>query len=144
MARNMADKVQFELVSPERLLASDEVDMIVLPGEEGEFGVLPLHAPVLSLLRPGVIATYQGSRVEKRIFVAGGFAEVNERGCIVLAETAEPLEELDRGQAEQMLRDARDDLADTREPSEPERQRLERAIRVAEARVEAVQGSPGA
>lgn len=134
----MADKVHFELVSPERLLASGEVDMVVLPGEEGEFGVLPLHAPLLSLLRPGVITTYEGERPVERIFVGGGFAEVNAKGCIVLAESAEPVAELDRAEVEQRLRDARDDLADTASPSEAERERLERAIQIAEARVEAV------
>jgi len=134
----MADKVHFELVSPERLLASGDVDMVVLPGEEGEFGVLPLHAPLLSLLRPGVITTYEGERPLERIFVAGGFAEVSAKGCIVLAESAEPVAELDRAQAEQLLRDAREDLSDTASPSEAERERLERAIHVAEARVEAV------
>ena len=133
----MAEKVQFDLVSPERLLASEEVDMVVLPGEEGDFGVLAEHAPVLSLLRPGLITTYAGDRPDKRIFVAGGFAEVNQSGCTVLAEAAEPIEEIDRGRAERMLQDARDDLSDTKSPSEPERERLERAVKVAEARVEA-------
>jgi F-type H+-transporting ATPase subunit epsilon len=129
-------KVQFELVSPERVLASEPVDMVVLPGEEGDFGVLALHAPFLSLLRPGLITTYQGDRAAKRIFVAGGFAEVNPTGCIVLAESAEPLDEITRARAERMLKDARDDLADTKEASDQERHRLELAIRVAEARLE--------
>ena len=83
----MADsKVEFELVSPERLLASIDADMVVVPGADGDFGVLPNHAPLMSLLRPGVIAVYQGDRVDQRLFVTGGFAEVNERGCTVLAE----------------------------------------------------------
>jgi F-type H+-transporting ATPase subunit epsilon len=133
----MPDKIQFDLVSPERLLASEEVDMVVLPGEEGDFGVLAEHAPVLSLLRPGVITTYAGDRPDKRIFVAGGFAEVNQSGCTVLAEAAEALEEIDRARAERMLQDARDDLSDTKSPSEQELERLERAVKVAEARLEA-------
>ena len=91
----MADsKVAFELVAPERLLASIDCDMVVIPGADGDFGVLPQHAPLMSLLRPGVIAIYQGDRVEERVFVAGGFAEVNEKGCTVLAERAEPLDEI--------------------------------------------------
>lgn len=133
----MPDQVRFELVSPERVLASEDVDMVVLPGEEGDFGVLAQHAPVLSLLRPGVIATYQGDRPQRRIFVAGGFAEVNERGCIVLAEQAEPVEEINRGAAEQAVRDAEEDLADAKSPTEHDRERLERAVAVARARVEA-------
>ena len=74
----MASKVAFELVAPERLLASIEADMVVIPGAEGDFGVLPDHAPLMSLLRPGVIAVYQGDRVDRRLFVDGGFAEVND------------------------------------------------------------------
>jgi F-type H+-transporting ATPase subunit epsilon len=135
----MADKVAFELVAPERLLASVECDMVVVPGEEGDFGVLPNHAPVLSLLRPGVISVYQGDRVEQRVFVAGGFAEVNERGCTVLAEAAEPLSELDAASAQQRLRDAEEDLAATRDAAEHERERLERAVAVARARAEAAE-----
>lgn len=136
------DKVTLELVSPERVLASEEVDMVTLPGEEGEFGVLPLHSPLVALLAPGLITTYEGNTVKKRIFVAGGFAEVNEKGCIVLAEAAEPLEDIDRAEAERMLADARDDLADTKDPGEAERKRLEMAVRVAEARVEMLSNAP--
>jgi F-type H+-transporting ATPase subunit epsilon len=135
----MADKVAFELVAPERLLASVDCDMVVVPGEEGDFGVLPGHAPLLSLLRPGVITVYQGDRVEQRVFVAGGFAEVNERGCTVLAEAAEPLEELEPGKVQQRLRDAEEDLATARDASEHERQRLERDVVTARVRLEAVE-----
>jgi F-type H+-transporting ATPase subunit epsilon len=135
----MADKVAFELVAPERLLASVACDMVVVPGEAGDFGVLPNHAPVLSLLRPGVISVYQGDRVEQRVFVAGGFAEVNERGCTVLAEAAEPLSELDAVSAQQRLRDAEEDLGAARDAAEHERERLERAVAVARARVEAAE-----
>jgi F-type H+-transporting ATPase subunit epsilon len=135
-----ADKVTFELAAPERLLASIEADMVVIPGVEGDFGVLPAHAPLMSVLRPGVIAIYQGDRIERRIFVAGGFAEVNERGCIVLAENAQPLEDLSLERARQDLRDAEEDLSDARDgKSEPERERLERAVEVARARVEALE-----
>lgn len=131
------DTLRFELVAPERLLASDEVDMVVLPGAEGDFGVLAQHAPFLSLLRPGVIGIYSGDRLDRRIFVAGGFAEVNGHGCTVLAEGAEPAEELDASRARELLKNAEEDLADAKEPAEAERERLERAILVAQARVEA-------
>ena len=133
-----AGKVSFELVAPERILAREAVDMVVIPGAEGDFGVLPEHAPFLSLLRPGVIATYEGDRVTGRIFVAGGFAEVNPAGCIVLAEAAEPVGEINAGAAQQALKDAQDDLADAKDPSEALRARLERAIAVAEARLAAL------
>lgn len=134
----MAETLTFELVDPERVLASEAVEMVVLPGVEGDFGVLPDHAPLVSLLRPGVIAVYEGTKVTRRIFVAGGFAEVNEQGCVVLAEGAQMVEELDRAAVEQALKDAEEDLADAKEPSEDERARLEHAVAVARARLEAV------
>lgn len=132
----MADKLAFELVAPERLLASIEADMVVIPGADGDFGVLPAHAPFMSSLRPGVISVYQGDKVERQVFVAGGFAEVNARGCIVLAEAAEPVEDLDPGRARERLRNAEEDLADAKDVSDVERERLERAVEVARLRVE--------
>ncbi len=139
-----AARVAFELVSPERVLASTTADMVVVPGEEGDFGVLANHAPLLSLLRPGVIEVYDGTAVSERIFVEGGFAEVNPAGLIVLAEAARPLNELSLGEAKELLRNAEDDLSDARELGEAERERLERAIAVAKLRVEAVETFGGA
>ena len=68
----MADKVQFELVSPEKLLLSEAVDMVVVPGTEGNFGVLPGHALFISTVRPGVIDVYEDKNISERIFVSGG------------------------------------------------------------------------
>jgi F-type H+-transporting ATPase subunit epsilon len=138
-----AGKVSFELVAPERILARDEVDMVVIPGAEGDFGVLPEHAPLLSLLRPGVISVWEADRVTGRIFVAGGFAEVNPIGCIVLAEQAQRVDEISLPAAQQALKDAQEDLADKKDPSEAEKERLERAVAVAEARVAAVSEGVG-
>ena len=136
----MADsKVAFELVAPERLLASIDCDMVVIPGAEGDFGVLPNHAPLMSLLRPGVIAVYQGDQVDRRLFVDGGFAEVNERGCTVLAERAEPVEDIPADAARQELHDAEEDLADAK--TDHDRERLARLIEIARARVEAAEAS---
>lgn len=137
----MADKTQFELVSPERLLISKAVDMVVVPGTEGDFGVLPDHAPLISSVRPGVIAVFEGGQVTDRIFVAGGFAEVTGERCTVLAEQAIPLAELDRGRIEGELKDARDDLTDAK--TDTDRVAAERAVAVAEAKmVAATEGSP--
>ena len=108
----MADTTMFELVSPERLLMSKEVSMVVVPGADGLFGVLPRHSPLLSTLLPGVIDVYEDGAITDRIFVAGGFAEVTEERCTVLAEEATAVAELDIDRAEQRLADLRDELKD--------------------------------
>ena len=111
----MADKVEFELVAPAKLLYTGEVDMVVVPGSEGDFGVLPGHSPVISLVRPGVIAIHQDGKVDSRIFVAGGFAEVTPQRCTVLAEVAMPLADIDRGEVEAEIRGLEEDLRDSSE-----------------------------
>jgi F-type H+-transporting ATPase subunit epsilon len=103
--------MQFELVSPERQLMSAEVDMVEIPGGEGDFGVLPGHAPLISTIRPGIIAVHAGNEVE-RIYVDAGFAEVNPESCVVLAEQAIFVRDLDRGELDQRIKDAEEDLAD--------------------------------
>ena len=108
-------QVEFELVSPEKLLLSQSVDMVVVPGEEGDFGVLPRHAPMISTVRPGVIAIYSGKEISERIFVAGGFAEVTSERCTVLAEIAHPVKELDKATVQQQLQDAKEDLSDAKD-----------------------------
>ena len=133
----MAGRIGFELVSPEKLLLSEDVEMVVVPGVEGDFGVLPGHAPLISEVRPGIIAVFQGGKVEERIFVAGGFAEVTAERCTVLAEQALPIAEIDRGAVEADLKDAREDLADAK--SDHERAAAEAAIAVAEAKITAVE-----
>ncbi len=132
----MADLIQFELVSPERLLVSRAVEMVVVPGSEGDFGVLPGHAPLISEVRPGVIAIFDGGQVQERIFVAGGFAEVTAERCTVLAEQAMPVADIDRGATDIALKNARDDLGDAK--SDPERAAAERAIAVGEAKLAAL------
>ena len=92
----MADLFSFELVSPERLLLSKDASMVVIPGAEGDFGVLVGHTPLISALRPGVIDVYVGDTVDERIFVAGGFAEVTGARCTVLAEEAVPIDEINQ------------------------------------------------
>ena len=133
----MADKLNFELVSPERMLADETCDMVVMPGEEGDLGILVEHAPIVTLLRPGVVALYQGDNVEKRFFVSGGFAEVNPKGCILLTEEGVALEDVSRDEAERRLDTARRDLADLTEEG-PVKERAEKAVRIAEALVDAV------
>jgi F-type H+-transporting ATPase subunit epsilon len=128
-------KVAFELVSPERLLLSEEVDMVVVPGDEGDFGVLTRHAPMISTLRPGVIKVHEGGSVTQQIFVAGGFAEVTPARCTVLAEEALPIGEIDRATAERRLSDAKDDLLDAKDAAQ--KVAAERQIKVAEEMLKA-------
>lgn len=128
-------KVAFELVSPERLLLSEEVDMVVVPGEEGDFGVLTRHAPMISTLRPGVIKVHDGGSVTQQIFVAGGFAEVTPARCTVLAEEALPVGDIDRAEVERRLSDARDDLLDAKDAAQ--KAVAERQIKVAEEMLKA-------
>jgi F-type H+-transporting ATPase subunit epsilon len=129
----MADQIQFELVSPERLLVSQAVEMVVVPGAEGDIGVLPGHAPLISNVRPGIIAVFENNKVAQRIFVAGGFAEVTPERCTVLAESATMLEDIERVTVEAEMRDAREDLAEARDDAT--RDRLEQAIAVGEAKI---------
>ena len=85
----------FELVSPEKLLFSGEVNQVDVPGSEGDFGVLAGHAPLIALLRPGMMTVYAGGE-ETKLVVLGGFAEVGPNGLTVLADVATSLEDLDR------------------------------------------------
>ena len=136
----MADnKVAFELVSPERLVVSMPVDMVVVPGGEGDFGVLPGHAPLIASVRPGVIEIYDGREVSDRIFVAGGFAEVTRERCTVLAESAVRVSEINVGDAEADLRSAESDLANA--ASDNDRSDAERRLGVAQGKLEAVRRS---
>ena len=96
----MADRVQFELVTPERLLVSQDVEMVVVPGSEGNFGVLPGHSPLISTIRPGTIDIYENRLVTERFFVGGGIAEVTPEGCTVLADEAMSPDTLDRAAIE--------------------------------------------
>ena len=92
----MANTVEFELVIPENLVFSSNVELVVGPGAVGDFGVLPGHAPFISSLRTGVISIYENDSVNERIFVTGGFAEVTSERCTVLADEAIELSKVQR------------------------------------------------
>jgi F-type H+-transporting ATPase subunit epsilon len=117
----MADTFKFELVSPERLLLSADVEQVLVPGSEGDFTMLPRHAPLLTALRPGLLEIAAGGGERKRYFVRGGFAEVSPAGLVVLAETAIDLVELDRSVLDQAVKDAEEDVSDAREDSARDR-----------------------
>lgn len=107
--------LHFELVSPERLLFSGEVAEVDIPGTDGDMGILPGHAPVLSTLRPGVIVVTKEGGQKERIFVRGGFAEVNPQGLTVLAEVAVPVAELHADLLAQQVKNAEEDVADAQD-----------------------------
>ncbi len=130
----MADKLHFDLVSPERRVFSGEVDQVVVPGEEGDFGVLPQHAPFMSVIRPGAITVMNGADSE-RTFIHGGFAEVTPAGLTILAEEAIPVSEIDVGSLAQDIADTREDIGLSKSDEELE------AAEVKLAKLEAMQAA---
>ena len=103
--------VELEIVSPEKLLLSRPVEMVVLPAYEGEMGVLPGHAPMIVLLRGGTIRLYENGQVTERLFVSGGFAEVTPERVTVLATEAIPVAEVSRAEGDKRLAAAEADYA---------------------------------
>ena len=107
----MADTTLFELVSPEKLVMSKNVSMVVVPGAEGLFGVLPRHTSMLSTLAPGVINVYEGDNVTDSLFVVNGFAEVTEERCTVLAEEVIPVDDIDTDKYEKQIETLKDEAS---------------------------------
>ena len=107
----MADTTLFELVSPEKLDLSKNVSMVVVPGAEGLFGVLPRHTSMLSTLAPGVINVYEGDNVTDSLFVVNGFAEVTEERCTVLAEEVIPVDDIDTDNYEKQIEALKDEAS---------------------------------
>ncbi|MFD1331970.1 F0F1 ATP synthase subunit epsilon [Methylopila musalis] len=125
------DSFPFELVSPEKLLISEEVQHVVVPGVEGEFGVLAHHAPFMSVLKPGVVKVYKTEGGEpQKLFVRGGFADVNPKGLTILADEATPLDQLDASRIDVLIADAQEDVAEAKTDDE----RLKAEIRLSHFR----------
>jgi F-type H+-transporting ATPase subunit epsilon len=104
----------FELVSPEKIVFSGEVEAVVIPGVEGEFTVLKDHAPTLALMKPGILEYDLSTAQKTRLFVRGGFAQVAPEGLTILAEQTIALEELDAAKLDADLKDAEEDVADAK------------------------------
>jgi F-type H+-transporting ATPase subunit epsilon len=102
----------FELVSPEKLLFSGEVEAVVVPGADGQFTVMKDHAPVMTTMRPGVVDVNESGSKTMRLFVRGGFADVSTKGLTILAEQAIPLEQLNAEDIAKEIANAEEDLAD--------------------------------
>ena len=107
-------KLHFDLVSPEKLLFSGEVDQVDVPGAEGDFGVLAGHAPFVTTVRPGIVTLFREGGALK-VVVNGGFAEVNPQGLTILADMAVPLEDFDRAELASQIKDTEEDVADAAE-----------------------------
>lgn len=110
----MAETFRFDLVSPERVLVSEDVSEVIVPSNEGDFGMLPNHAPIIASLRPGAL-TVRGSGGERKYFVRGGLAEGGPEQLTVLAQRAMPLDELDREKIAQEIEWAKEDVEDARD-----------------------------
>ena len=117
----MSTSFRFELVSPERLLVSGDVEQVLVPGAEGDMTVLAHHAPLLTTLRPGLLDIGLPGGDHQRFFIRGGFAEIGPSGLTVLAETAIDLVELDAGRFAQAVKDAEEDVADATEDAARDR-----------------------
>ena len=100
-------KIELEIVTPEKILFSESANMVVVPGDEGDFGVMAGHAPMLSQVRAGTIDVYEGDKVSTQIFIEGGIAEVTAERCTVLAEEAIMVVDIDKSAAEERLQRAR-------------------------------------
>lgn len=109
----MANAFKFDLVSPERLVLSEQASAVVAPGTEGYFTVMAGHAPLMATLRPGIVTvTLAGGGPERRIFVQGGFADINAAGFTLLAEHAAPAETIDLADLDSRIRNAEEDVND--------------------------------
>ncbi|MCD6075728.1 MAG: atpC [Rhodospirillales bacterium] len=110
MAEAGSQKIQFDLVTPTALAISEPVDMVVVPGAEGDIGVLPGHTPLITTLRPGLVDVHNGGRITQSLFVTGGFAEATAERCTVLAETVEAITDISAQDAQARLAAAREAL----------------------------------
>jgi len=134
----MVYTVEFELVTPERLIVSTTASMVVIPGEEGDFGILPSHTPVISILRPGVIDIHNEGKIERKIFVSGGSIEMIDDRCTVLADEAIPLEEMDELSVSKRLEVAREAL-EAISVDDSSRPRVEEQLLIAQALKESLE-----
>jgi F-type H+-transporting ATPase subunit epsilon len=111
----MAEPFKFELVSPERLLVSEKVQHVVIPAADGEMTVLADHAPVMAIVRPGVVTVRTASGQDERYVVFGGFADILPEGCTLLAESAVAVGDIDRADLARRIQDAKEDVADAKD-----------------------------
>ena len=109
----MTDNIEFELVTPEKIIKSESVEMGVIPGSEGDLGVLPNHTPLIATLRPGILKIYENGEIKQIMFVGGGFCEILPERCVVLADEAMAENEITHAKAESRLASAKATLEKT-------------------------------
>lgn len=128
---------QFSLVSPEKILMSGDVRMVTVPGSEGEFGVLAHHAPILSSLKDGIVTVEMDDGASERIFVAGGFADMNENICTILAEDAVNVNEIDVVALEKQreVLNEKLDMLSSGEEVDSEKAQMERELGIVEQKL---------
>ncbi|MBK6895354.1 MAG: ATP synthase F1 subunit epsilon [Alphaproteobacteria bacterium] len=132
----MSRTIHFDLVSPEKKLVSEDVHMAVIPGDEGVFGVMAGHCSLVASLSPGVVKLYKDDKgTARKIFIAGGFADVTAAKCSILAEEAIPVEELDSPKLTQQLKDLREDLGLAKDKAD--QRRIKSQIKLVEAKISA-------
>ncbi|MDJ0931103.1 F0F1 ATP synthase subunit epsilon [Breoghania sp.] len=111
----MAELFQFELVSPERLLLSEAVSGVVVPGTDGDFGVYKSHAAAMSTIRPGVVTVEHADGHERKLYIIGGFADVNSKGLTILAEKATDVADIKAEDIAEQIHHAKEDFADAKD-----------------------------
>lgn len=134
----MTDSVEFELVTPERLLKSEPVEMVVIPGTEGDLGILPGHSLLIATMRPGTINIYKNGLVVEKIFISGGFAEISPERCTVLAEEALPVNDINQEKAMERLEKAKEMLAKAETDDQADSLMAGKEIKKAEAMISAI------
>lgn len=125
--------LKFTLVSPEKILFDQEVSMVVIPGIEGDIGVLPQHAPLLTLLRPGVVSVYEGEQVLIKLFIDGGFCEITPEKCTALVTSGTTLESLSKTALEMEIKNLLEDREDSKTPEE--QKKMDQNLDVARAKL---------
>ena len=138
MAGNKTNETfNFELVSPEQKLMSREVAKVVIPGEEGDFGVLANHASLVATVRPGIVLVYeQMDSAPMKIFVAGGFADVSAANCTLLAEEAAPVEDLNQSELQAQLTELNNTIEKTEDKGD--KARLYKQQQIVTAKLDAI------
>ncbi len=129
----MPNLLHLDIVTPKQRVLSEDVDMVVVPGEEGDFGVMAHHSPLVSMIRPGLVEVHHGDQPVRKFFVGGGYANVASNVCTVLAESLIPAEELEKQSIESEIATLKAQL-DTTE-SDVKRTAIERRIMEAETKL---------